>query len=202
MLRAVATDGHRLARMEIPLPEGAAGMPGVIVPRKTVTELRKLIDEIDQEVAVALSDTKIRFTFGNAVLTSKLIDGTFPDYDRVIPAGNDKILEVVCKDFAEAVDRVSTISTEKSRAVKLTIERGTLMLSATSPENGTATEEIEVRYSAAPLEIGFNSRYLLDITEQIEGEGARFAMNDAASPTVVRDTADGSALYVLMPMRV
>jgi DNA polymerase-3 subunit beta len=202
MLRAVATDGHRLARMEIPLPEGAAGMPGVIVPRKTVTELRRLIDEIDEEVQISLSDTKIRFVFGNAVLTSKLIDGTFPDYDRVIPAGNDKILEVVCKDFAEAVDRVSTISTEKSRAVKLTIERGSLMLSATSPENGTATEELEVRYTASPLEIGFNARYLLDIAEQIEGEGARFAMADAASPTVVRDTADGSALYVLMPMRV
>jgi len=202
MLRAVATDGHRLARMEIPLPEGAAGMPGVIVPRKTVNELRKLIDEIDQDVQISLSDTKIRFGFGAAVLTSKLIDGTFPDYDRVIPSGNDKILEVQCKEFAEAVDRVSTISTEKSRAVKLTIERGSLMLSATSPENGTATEEIEVRYSASPLEIGFNSRYLLDITEQIEGEGARFAMADAASPTVVRDAADSSALYVLMPMRV
>ncbi len=202
MLRAVATDGHRLARMEVPLPEGATDMPGVIVPRKTVSELRKLIDEVDQDVQISLSDTKIRFGFGNAVLTSKLIDGTFPDYDRVIPSGNDKILEVQCKEFAEAVDRVSTISTEKSRAVKLTIERGSLMLSATSPENGTATEEIEVRYSASPLEIGFNSRYLLDITEQIEGEGARFAMADAASPTVVRDTADGSALYVLMPMRV
>ncbi len=202
MLRAVATDGHRLARMEVPLPEGAAGMPGVIVPRKTVNELRKLIDEIDHDVQISLSDTKIRFGFGNAVLTSKLIDGTFPDYDRVIPSGNDKILEVPCKEFAEAVDRVSTISTEKSRAVKLTIERGSLMLSATSPENGTATEELEVRYSASPLEIGFNSRYLLDIAEQIEGEGARFAMADAASPTVVRDTADGSALYVLMPMRV
>ncbi|HWI29206.1 MAG TPA: DNA polymerase III subunit beta [Stellaceae bacterium] len=202
MLRAVATDGHRLARMEVPLPEGAEGMPGVIVPRKTVTELRKLIDEIDQDVQISLSDTKIRFSFGNTLLTSKLIDGTFPDYDRVIPSGNDKVLEVQCKEFAEAVDRVSTISTEKSRAVKLTIERGSLMLSATSPENGTATEEIEVRYNASPLEIGFNSRYLLDITEQIEGEGARFAMADAASPTVVRDSADQSALYVLMPMRV
>jgi DNA polymerase-3 subunit beta len=202
MLRAVATDGHRLARMEIPLPEGAGGMPPVIVPRKTVTELRKLLDEVDQDIQISLSDTKIRFVLGDAVLTSKLIDGTFPDYDRVIPSGNDKILEVVCKDFAEAVDRVSTISSEKSRAVKLTIERGSLMLSATSPENGTATEEIEVRYTASPLEIGFNSRYLLDITEQIEGEGVRFAMADAASPTVVRDTADGSALYVLMPMRV
>jgi DNA polymerase-3 subunit beta len=202
MLRAVATDGHRLARMEIPLPEGAAGMPGVIVPRKTVTELRKLLDELDQDVSIALSDTKIRFTFGSTVLTSKLIDGTFPDYDRVIPTGNDRILEVECKSFAEAVDRVSTISTEKSRAVKLTIERGSLTLSATSPENGTATEEIEVSYTAAPLEIGFNSRYLLDIAEQIEGEGARFALADAASPTIVRDTTDGSALYVLMPMRV
>jgi DNA polymerase III subunit beta len=202
MLRAVATDGHRLARMEIPLPEGAGGMPGVIVPRKTVGELRKLIDELDQDVSIALSDTKIRFTVAGAVLTSKLIDGTFPDYDRVIPSSNDKVLEVVCKEFAEAVDRVSTISSEKSRAVKFTLERGSLILSATSPENGTATEELEVRYSAPPLEIGFNSRYLLDITEQIEGEGARFAMADAASPTVVRDAADGSALYVLMPMRV
>ena len=202
MLRAVATDGHRLARMEIPLPEGAAGMPGVIVPRKTVMELRKLLDEMQDDVSVSLSDTKIRFTFAETVLTSKLIDGTFPDYDRVIPSGNDRILEVDCKLFAEAVDRVSTISTEKSRAVKLAIERGSLTLSATSPENGTATEELEVRYSAQPLEIGFNSRYLLDIAEQIEGEGARFALADAASPTVVRDSADASALYVLMPMRV
>lgn len=202
MLRAVATDGHRLARMEIALPEGAAGMPGIIVPRKAVTELRKLLDEIDQDVTIALSDTKIRFAFGATVLTSKLIDGTFPDYDRVIPTGNDRILEVNCKEFAEAVDRVSTISSEKSRAVKLSLERNSLTLSATSPENGTATEELEVRYTAGPLEIGFNSRYLLDIAEQIEGEGARFAMADAASPTVVADVADASALYVLMPMRV
>jgi DNA polymerase-3 subunit beta len=202
MLRAVATDGHRLARMEIALPEGAAGMPGIIVPRKAVTELRKLLDEVDQDVMISLSDTKIRFAFGATVLTSKLIDGTFPDYDRVIPTGNDRILEVNCKEFAEAVDRVSTISTEKSRAVKLSIERNSLTLSATSPENGTATEELEVRYTAGPLEIGFNSRYLLDIADQIEGEGARFAMADAGSPTVVADVSDASALYVLMPMRV
>ncbi len=202
MLRAVATDGHRLARMEIPLPEGAAGMTGVIVPRKTVTEFRKLLDESDQDVTISLSDTKLRFALGDMVLTSKLIDGTFPDYDRVIPTGNDKVLEVNCKDFAKAVDRVSTISTEKSRAVKLTLERGNLVLSATSPENGTASEELEVRYTASPIEIGFNSRYLLDIAEQIEGEGARFAIADAASPTLVRDSADSSALYVLMPMRV
>src|SRR5215469_11721499 len=202
LLRAVATDGHRLARMELPLPEGASGMPGVIVPRKAVMELRKLLDEVTEDVTVSLSETKVRFVLGDTVLTSKLIDGTFPDYDRVIPTGNDKVLEVVCKDFAAAVDRVSTISTEKSRAVKLSLERGSLTLSATSPENGTASEEIEARYTAAPIEIGFNSRYLLDIAQQIEGEGARFAIADAASPTLVRDSTDTSALYVLMPMRV
>jgi len=177
-------------------------MPGVIVPRKTVTEVRKLLDENEQDVAVTLSSSKIRFVFGGVVLTSKLIDGTFPDYDRVIPSGNDKILEVDCAAFAEAVDRVSTISTEKSRAVKLSIERGSLTLSATSSENGAATEELEARYTASPIEIGFNARYLLDIAEQIEGDGARFALADAGSPTVVSDAADASALYVLMPMRV
>ncbi|MGH7094880.1 MAG: DNA polymerase III subunit beta [Stellaceae bacterium] len=202
VIRAVATDGHRLARVEMTAPEGAAGMPGVIIPRKTVLELRKLVDEGDAEIQISLSDTKIRCAVGDAALTSKLIDGTFPDYDRVIPANNDKILDVECKPFAEAVDRVATISTERSRAVKLTIERGNLVISAASPENGTATEEIEARYQSTPIEIGFNSRYLLDITEQIAGEFAQFAMADAASPTIVRDSADTSALYVLMPMRV
>jgi len=202
VLRAVATDGHRLARVEMALPEGAAGMPGVIVPRKTVNELRKLIDEVDGGIEVTLSDTRICFTFGKVVMTSKLIDGTFPDYERVIPAGNDKIMNVDCRSFASAVDRVSTISTEKSRAVKMSIDGNTLRLSATSPEAGSADEEIPIHYEGPALEIGFNSRYLLDIAQQIEGEGAEFAMADAASPTIVRDVADPSALYVLMPMRV
>jgi DNA polymerase III subunit beta len=202
VLRAVATDGHRLARVEIPLPEGAGNIPGVIVPRKTVMEIRKLIDEAADRIEVGLSETKVRFGFDAVTVTSKLIDGTFPDYERVIPTGNDKVLEVDSKVFASAVDRVATISTEKSRAVKLSIDRGNLVLSATSPEAGSATEELEVSYDNSPLEIGFNSRYLLDITQQIEGDGARFTMADAASPTIVRDVADPSALYVLMPMRV
>jgi DNA polymerase-3 subunit beta len=206
VIRAVATDGHRLARFEMSAPEGAVGMPGIIVPRKTVLELRKLVDEGDEAVQIALSESKIRVAIGTAELTSKLIDGTFPDYDRVIPANNDKILDVDCREFAEAVDRVSTISTERSRAVKLGIERGSLTISATSPENGLAVEEVEARYDSAPLEIGFNSRYLLDITDQISGEDVRLKMADAGSPTILCDAAaeaDGaSALYVLMPMRV
>jgi DNA polymerase-3 subunit beta len=202
VLRAVATDGHRLASVEVPLPEGAERMPGVIVPRKTVAELRKLIEEVDGEVRVELSETKIRFAFGDSVLTSKLIDGTFPDYERVIPEGNDKQLEVDRKLFAEAVDRVSAISSERSRAVKLQLTPGSLVLSASSPESGSATEELDVAYQGEELVIGFNSKYLVEITEQIEGDSARFALADAASPTVLQETDDASALYVLMPMRV
>jgi DNA polymerase-3 subunit beta len=202
VLRAVATDGHRLARIEVPLPEGASTMPGVIIPRKTVNEIRKLIDEAAARIEISLSETKIRFRFDAITVISKLIDGTFPDYERVIPVGNDKILEVRAKPFAASVDRVSTISTEKSRAIKLSLNRDNLTLSATSPEAGSATEELEVKYGGPPLEIGFNSRYLLDVIQQIGGDEARFIIADAAAPSIVRDTADGGSLYVLMPMRV
>lgn len=202
VLRAVATDGHRLARVEIPLPEGASGMPGVIIPRKTVSEVRKVIDEHAEDLDLAISETQIRFSIGPALLTSKLIDGTFPDYERVIPEHNDKQLEVPCRDFKEAVDRVSAISNDRSRAVKLKLGNGTLELSANSPEHGSASEELEVRYTGDAMEIGFNSRYLLDIADQIDGENARLLMADAASPTILHELGDQSAIYVLMPMRV
>ena len=205
VLRAVATDGHRLARIQMTLPSGAEDMPDVIVPRKTVGELRKLLDEAGDTVTVALSTSKIRVSSDGITLTSKLIDGTFPDYERVIPSNNDKAMEVEAKALADAVDRVATISTEKSRAVKLSVtagEPGTLTLMASNTEQGMATEELEVAYTESDLEIGFNARYLLDITQQIDGDAAQFSMYDAASPTVVRDMADASALFVLMPMRV
>jgi len=201
-LRAVATDGHRLARVEMPLPEGAENIPGVIVPRKMVAEIRKLIDEVDGMVEVSLSESRIRFAFNDTVLTSKLIDGAFPDYQRVIPTGNDKVLEVDRRAFRDAVDRVSTISSEKSRAVKLSLKPNTMTLSATSAENGTAVEELEVKYEGASLDIGFNSKYLLDVTDQIDGDGVQLVLADSVAPTLVRDLADAMALYVLMPMRV
>lgn len=204
VLRAAATDGHRLARVEEDLPEGAAGMPGVIIPRKTVAELRKLADETRDEVEIRLSDTKISFRIGPVVLTSKLIDGTFPDYERVIPKGNDKVMEVGTKEFAQAVDRVAAISSERSRPVKLSLGQDYLELTATSAESGNAREELDgdmVRYGAAPLEIGFQARYLADITAQA-GETLVFRFSDGSAPTVVQDKADAGALYVLMPMRV
>ena len=201
-LRAVSTDGHRLASYALPLPDGAAGMPGVIVPRKTVGEIRKLIDETGDDIEISLSDAKIRFAFDDAVLTSKLIDGTFPDYQRVIPAGNDKEMSVNRKMLSDAVDRVSAISSEKSRAVKLALGADNLSLSASSPENGTAQEDIEVSYSSDEFEIGFNSAYLLDIARQIDGDTAVFMLADAASPTIIRGSEDSGTIYVLMPMRV
>jgi DNA polymerase III subunit beta len=201
-LRAVATDGHRLAQVDLPAPAGAAGMPGVIVPRKTVGEIQRLIEDAEAEITVELSQTKIRFTLGEVVLTSKLIDGTFPDYARVIPLGNDKELTVDKPDFEAAVDRVSTVSSERGRAVKLSLSAGKLVLSVTNPDSGSATEEIEVEYDAERLDIGFNSRYLLDIAAQIEGEVAVLKLADPGSPTLIQDRDAKDALYVLMPMRV
>ncbi|UTD26789.1 DNA polymerase III subunit beta [Bradyrhizobium sp. WD16] len=201
-LRGVATDGHRLAQIDLPLPAGAEGMPGVIVPRKTVGEVQRLIEDNEAEVAIELSGAKIRLTLDHVVLTSKLIDGTFPDYGRVIPQHNDKELVVDKKDFEAAVDRVSTISSERGRAVKLALSPGKLVLSVTNPDSGSATEEIEVEYAAEPLDIGFNSRYLLDIAAQIEGEVAVLKLADPGSPTLMQDRDSKGALYVLMPMRV
>jgi DNA polymerase-3 subunit beta len=201
-LRAVATDGHRLARAEIEAPAGSEGMPGIIVPRKTVSELQKLVDEPDVAVTVELSDTKIRFTIGSVVLTSKLIDGTFPDYQRVIPTGNDKKLVIDRQSFAAAVDRVSTISSERGRAVKLSITDGQLTLTVNNPDSGSATEELPADYGSDPIDIGFNARYLLDIAGQLSGDAAEFMLADAGSPTLIHDSADEHALYVLMPMRV
>jgi DNA polymerase-3 subunit beta len=202
VLKAAATDGHRLARVTVARPDGAEAMPDVIVPRKCVAELRKLLDEVDASVGVSLSGSKIRFDLGQAILTSKLIDGTFPDYSRVIPTANDKLLKLDPRSFEEGVDRVSTIATEKTRAVKMALDRDKITLSVTSPENGTAAEEVPGDYTALPFEIGFNSRYLLDILNQIEGDVVEVHLADAAAPTLIRENETAPALYVLMPMRV
>ncbi|MBA3863367.1 MAG: DNA polymerase III subunit beta [Erythrobacter sp.] len=206
LLKAAATDGHRLARFTLARPEGAAGMPDVIVPRKAVGELRKLLEEaLDGNVLIDLSASKIRFTMGGeggVVLTSKLIDGTFPDYSRVIPTGNDKLLKVDPKLFFAGVDRVATIATEKTRAVKIGLDQDRVTLSVTSPDNGTAAEELAAEYRADALEIGFNANYLKDILGQIDADTVELHLADAGAPTLIRENEASPALYVLMPMRV
>jgi len=201
-LRCVATDGHRLARIDADLPAGAEGMPGVIVPRKTVGELRKLLDDDEAVIAVSVSETKVRFATPQITLTSKVIDGTFPDYARVIPAGNTRRLEVDATEFAQAVDRVATVSSERSRAVKMALENDRLVLSVNAPDSGAAEEELAVAYGDERLEIGFNAKYLLEIASQVDRENAVFMFNSANDPTLMREGGDTSAVYVVMPMRV
>jgi DNA polymerase-3 subunit beta len=202
-LRAVATDGHRLAKAELAAPEGSIGMPGIIVPRKTVGEIQKLLDDPAAEVVVGLSDTKIRLQIGDIVLTSKLIDGTFPDYERVIPKANDKVLTLDKAEFKSAVDRVSTISSDRGRAVKLSLAGDKMVLAVNNPDSGSATDELAVGYEAEPLDIGFNSKYLLDIADQLTGDEAVFRLADPGSPTLIQESGEaGDAVYVLMPMRV
>ncbi len=201
-LRAVATDGHRLARVDADLPAGAEGMAGVIVPRKPVAELRKLLDAEHENFEISVSETKIRFANDEVVLTSKVIDGVFPDYARVIPTSNTLKLTIDPNRFASAVDRVATVASERTRAVKMSLDADRIVLAVNSPDTGSATEELEADYAADPIEIGFNSRYLLDIAQQIDGEKAVFLFSDPGSPTLVHETDDLSAIYVVMPLRV
>lgn len=202
VLCAVATDGHRLAKVESELPAGAADMPGVIIPRKTIMELRKFLEEAESDIEISVSETKACFAFSNAVLLTKLIDGTFPDYDRVIPYDNDKILQINASAFARAVDRVSTVSSDKTRAIKLETQKNCVILSAVSEENGTAKEEIEASYDDDSIEIGFNSKYILDMLSGFEGDEVKLTISDNAAPALVRDGDDEAALYVIMPMRI
>jgi DNA polymerase III subunit beta len=202
VLRCVATDGHRLARIDAAMPDNALDMPGVIVPRKTVGELRKLLDEDEMMIAVSVSETKVRFATPDVTLTSKVIDGTFPDYTRVIPQGNTRKLEVDAAEFAKAVDRVATVSSERSRAVKLSLDEDRLVLSVNAPDSGAAEEELAVAYGDERLEIGFNAKYLLEIANQVDRENAVFMFNSSGDPTLMREGNDTSALYVVMPMRV
>jgi DNA polymerase-3 subunit beta len=202
VLRCVATDGHRLARIDADLPTAAEAMPGVIVPRKTVGELRKLLDDDDMDIAVSVSETKVRFATPDITLTSKVIDGTFPDYTRVIPQGNTRKLEVDASDFAKAVDRVATVSSERSRAVKMQLDEDRLVLSVNAPDSGNAEEELAVAYGDERLEIGFNAKYLLEIASQVDRENAVFLFNSSGDPTLMREGNDTSAVYVVMPMRV
>jgi DNA polymerase-3 subunit beta len=203
ILRSVATDAHRLAYVEVPAPQGSEGMPGIIIGRKTVTEVCKLLDETTAEVMIALSPTRIEFSFENAVLTSRLIDAIYPEYENAIPFGNDKTAIVDAKTFAAAVDRVATVSSEKVRAIKVNFSHNMVVLSAASHDLGNAMEEIAIDFPHdTPIEIGFNARYLLDIAQQIDEDEAQVVLNTEGAPAIIKGMKDHEATYVLMPMLV
>ena len=200
-LIAVATDGHRLAFTKRALPEGAKDIPGVIIPRKTITELTKLLGENADAVGVSLSANQIRFKLNKVELSSRLIDGTYPEYEKVIPANNDKKMVADTKALSQVVERVSVVS-EKSRGIKLAIQPNLLQVSAAAADEGSAEDELDITYDGVATDIGFNFRYLLDILAQIKGTQAQMLFEDSVSPVILQDTNDENTLYVLMPMRV
>ena len=167
-----------------------------------VVQIFMLLDDASTDnVTMALSENKVRISFEDITLTSKLIDGTFPDYERVIPTDNDKILEVNVKELAAAVDRVSVV-TERSRGIRMITDTNHVTIAASNAELGNATEELEAKYDKESIDTGYNFRYLLDILAQIKGEEVRFSLSGSAAATVINDTSDNSAIYVLMPMRI
>lgn len=201
-LRTVATDGHRLAMSEIPEPDGADGMPDVIIPRKTIAEATKVLENMEGNVKVSLSHTQIAFNLGAVQITSRLIDGSFPDYEKVIPYDNQSVLTISRKSFAEAVDRIATISSDKTRSIKITIESNKVQVSVSNSDQGSGAEEIEATYDGKRLSIGFNARYVLDICQQVESDTLKFLLADETAPAIIRGLEDEGSLYVLMPMRV
>jgi len=200
-LVAVATDGHRLALAKTALPEGAKDVSGIIIPRKTIAEIAKLAAENVENVHISLSANQIRFAMNDVELSSRLVDGTYPDYEKVIPTNNDKVLEADVKVLTDVIERVSVIS-ERSRGIKLSLHENLLHLSTAAVDEGSAEDELDAVYTAEELDIGFNFRYLLDILAQIKGQNVKMLLQDGVSPVILQDAADNSSLFVLMPMRV
>ncbi|MCQ2965912.1 MAG: DNA polymerase III subunit beta [Alphaproteobacteria bacterium] len=202
LLRAVATDGHRLACSETSMPAGGVGMPGVIVPRKAIGELTKLLTGSEEDIEISLSTYKVRFKFKKLVLTSLLIDGTFPEYERVIPMGNDKKANINAQTLSAIVDRVSCMS-EKSHSIRLSFAKDLLTLSASNMEDGgSAQDEMEIVYDGEPVDIGFNFTYLDAILKQIKSSELVIEFADSTSPALLKDVKDDNSLFVLMPLRV
>ena len=204
-LRAVATDGHRLAQYDIPLPQGAEEINGIIIPKKTILELRKILDDANGDINISLNENKIKFSFNNLKIISKVIDGTFPDYTKVIPLNNNKKFQTNNSDLKNAIDRVAAVAINeetKSKAIKLSIEDNKLKLSVQSQSKGSANEEIDINYESETVDIGFNSRYLIDICNEIDGDEIDINLFDSVSPAIILDKADENLFFVLMPMRI
>ena len=204
-LRAVATDGHRLAQYDIPLPQGAEDITGIIIPKKTIYELRKVLDDANGDVSVSLNENKIKFSFNDLKVVSKVIDGTFPDYTKVIPQKNDKNFKTNNNDLKNAIDRVSAVAANeesKSKAIKFCIENNSLSLSVESQSKGSANEMIDVNYSGDKVDIGFNSKYIIDICNEVDGDEISISLSDSISPAIILDKTDENLFFVLMPMRI
>ena len=177
-------------------------IPGVIIPKKTINELSKLLSENYENIEIEISSNKIIFYIDKLILISKLIDGNFPDYTRVIPKNNYNDLKINRENLLSAVDRVSTIANEKSPSIKFKLLENLINLSSVNTENSTATEDIKAKYDGNEIEIGFNSRYVMDILDNLESKEIKISFNDNSSPIIIQEKIESDNIYVLMPMRV
>ena len=200
LLSIVATDGHRLEKFDF--KQDSAEIPGVIIPKKTVNELYKLLSDYEGSIKINLDSNKIVFFVGDSVLISKLIDGSFPDYKKVIPQDNNNILKINRQAFSLAVDRVSTITSDKSPIIKFKLFNNLMNMSSTNAESGTATEDIVINYQGDEMEIGFNSKYILEMVKNLDDEEIILGFKDSSSPVTAMEESNPELIYVLMPMRV
>ena len=202
-LRSIATDGHRLAQSQTIAPTAANNIFNTIIPKKLIFELRKLIDDVETDIKIDLTERKIRFSFNETIIVSKLIDGKFPDYEKVIPKDTKNSFSIDRKSFLESINRISTISSDKSKAIKLNLNKNKLTISANNlEEGGSGIEEIEINYNGPSLDIGFNGNYLKEIINQLNNKEIIILFSDSTAPTIIKDESKSDTLYVLMPMRV
>lgn len=200
-LCAVATDGHKLALANTPVESDISSLKGIIIPKKAIQIISKLLDETDDIVNLHISENKLTIKLMQISMSCKLIDGNFPDYQKIIPTNNDNKINVKIANLSSAVDRVSIVS-GKTKGIKATINNGTMQLTSSNIESSSAFDEINIEYNGSPIEIGFNANYLLHIINLIASNDAILEINDENSPFLIKDPENSSYFYVLMPMRI
>ena len=200
-LTGVATDSHRLSSSSLEI-ESNSDFNSLILPRKTVFQLSSLLTDTSEQLTMQSSDNKIKFTLGNMKLISKVIDGKFPDYKKVVPTTNDKTLIVSCKDFINSIERVTSVSLDRKEGVKLAINKDNVQLSVNSANSGEGNEKIKAEFNSESLNISFNSKYLIDIASEVEDKNLNINLKDSVSPVLIKDVTDKNSYYVIMPMKI
>ncbi len=200
-LTGVATDSHRLSSSSIEITNTENFKP-IILPRKTIFQLCSLLTEKSEQLSIQINENKIKFNLGNMILISKVIDGKFPDYKKVVPQNNDKTLIVSSKDFINSIERVASVSLDRKEGVKLAINKDNVQLSVNSANSGDGNEKIKAQFNSENLNISFNSKYLIDIASEIENMKLKMNFKDSVSPVLIEDVSDKNSFYVIMPMKI
>ena len=200
-LTGVATDSHRLSSSSLEI-ENISDFNSLILPKKTIFQLCSLLSEATEQITMQTSDNKIKFNIGNMKLISKVIDGKFPDYKKVVPTNNDKTLVVSSKDFINSIERVASVSMDRKEGVKLVINKDNVQLSVNSANSGDGNEKIKANFSSENLNISFNSKYLIDIASELEDKNLKMNLKDSTSPVLIEDASDKNSYYVIMPMKI